>query len=399
MCGPEMRAMRITMHLAFVLLAVAQSSHASAGAQRTDRRGSRRPPPILGGLRYLSIVPRSIKHNRVLVACPFGAQTEESAKMTLDNVDWRPGFERYGWLVLSPFRQANEKPLFDPTEKRLPGFLDAARDAFGLTAKAPFHLLGLCHGGRTAFRIAIERPERFRSLTVMPGFPHQKAKLARLKPMPINFVVGQHDSMRVRMGKAYRKLRQLGADVSFRVEYGRSHGEGFAFIRFLDLQQLLLRGDVPRDPRQASIPPGMVLGKPNTYPAIETAEEFIHLRMSSKAGEYDRAARAPAATEAVWWDVIRFYPNMRAWVIHNKTVPTVVLEALSTDADEHVRSAVGEKRKLPDHLFLKFARDPAALVRRSILNNKNAPDAALTVLRDDPNPDIARCATALLQSR
>src|SRR5689334_2460666 len=76
---------------------------------------------------------------------------------------------------------------------------------------------------------------------------------------------------------------------------------------------------------------------------ILSAEEFIRLRTSEVQAEYHRAAHEEAPAE-VWWDLVRNYPDMKVWVVHNKTVPLSILEALSTDESVAVRGAVARKR-------------------------------------------------------
>ncbi len=79
---------------------------------------------------------------------------------------------------------------------------------------------------------------------------------------------------------------------------------------------------------------------------IATAEEFVALRLSTVPEEYRRAAHE-CAVDGVWAEVIERYPELRFWVVHNKTVPIHILEQLSRDEDSSVRDAVARKRKTP----------------------------------------------------
>lgn len=76
---------------------------------------------------------------------------------------------------------------------------------------------------------------------------------------------------------------------------------------------------------------------------IDSADEFVRLRTSEEPAEYNRAATEEAA-EQTWLDVIERFPEMRFWVVQNKTVPLSVLEILRHDSDERVRHMVTRKR-------------------------------------------------------
>jgi hypothetical protein len=106
---------------------------------------------------------------------------------------------------------------------------------------------------------------------------------------------------------------------------------------------------------------------------ITSAEEFARLRQSDDLTEQHRASHE-AASEAVWLDVIRIYPKLRKWVVHNKTVPLSILRLLASDDDRHVRWNVATKRKLDHALFEALSGDPDEGVRRAIANNAKCPE-------------------------
>ena len=117
---------------------------------------------------------------------------------------------------------------------------------------------------------------------------------------------------------------------------------------------------------------------------IDSAEEFVRLRSSEVMEEYNRAAQDEASIE-VWLDVIERFPEYKAWVAHNKTIPLEILGILSDDPDANVRHAVAEKRKLSHPLFTKLANDSDESVRQRITYNAKAPDDVLRLLVDDRN--------------
>lgn len=102
---------------------------------------------------------------------------------------------------------------------------------------------------------------------------------------------------------------------------------------------------------------------------ITSAEEFVQLRTSVNPAHYVRAANE-AAPVTVWYAIIQKYPEMKPWVIHNKTIPLEILDHLTNDADEHVRSDIARKRKIiGTPVFAKLAQDPNEQVRRALLMN------------------------------
>lgn len=115
---------------------------------------------------------------------------------------------------------------------------------------------------------------------------------------------------------------------------------------------------------------------------IQSAEEFVRLRQSPDPEDQYRAAHEEAS-EQVWLDIVRRFPDMRFWVAQNKTTPLAVLRVLGEDADARVRGMVARKRRLPEDLLLRLARDPDAGVRNAVAYNPKASRAVLDGLADD----------------
>ncbi|RZK18555.1 MAG: hypothetical protein EOO56_15815 [Hymenobacter sp.] len=103
---------------------------------------------------------------------------------------------------------------------------------------------------------------------------------------------------------------------------------------------------------------------------INSAEEFIRLRISDVETEYYRVSHDDAA-DATWLEIIQRFPDYKAWVIHNKTVPLTILEILSLDDDAQVRAAVARKRKINNEIFRRLSVDTADSVRGALLANTN----------------------------
>lgn len=105
---------------------------------------------------------------------------------------------------------------------------------------------------------------------------------------------------------------------------------------------------------------------------INSAEEFKRLRESLVEEEYHRAAH-DEASEAVWYDVIEKYPEMKTWVVHNKTVPLSILDFLAGDPNPDIRSDVARKRKLSRDLFVLLSNDSNVSVLFALANNPKIP--------------------------
>jgi TusA-related sulfurtransferase len=126
---------------------------------------------------------------------------------------------------------------------------------------------------------------------------------------------------------------------------------------------------------------------------INSAEEFIRLRLSDNQDEYLRAAWDEAPI-GVWLEIIDNYPDMRFWVAQNKMVPSEILEILADDPSDRVRSMVASKNKLSERIQLKMASDSDSSVRMRLAWNKKATHSILTILAEDKDEDIRQKASA-----
>ncbi len=128
---------------------------------------------------------------------------------------------------------------------------------------------------------------------------------------------------------------------------------------------------------------------------ISSTQEFIRLRSSEIKEEYDRAAHDEAPLE-VWWELVREHPDMKPWVVHNKTVPLAILDALSTDEDSSVRDAVARKRRASPEILARLATDPDSGVRYAVACNKKTPAEVLkSLLNDDWDTVVAKAEARL----
>jgi hypothetical protein len=122
---------------------------------------------------------------------------------------------------------------------------------------------------------------------------------------------------------------------------------------------------------------------------IKSAEEFVKLRESVKPEEYLRSAKDEAPI-VVWYEVIRKFPDMKEWVVHNKTVPIEILCLLSEDPNPLVRSSVADKRKCPADILAKLAKDSDDGVRLRVAYNPKVTREILKTLTTDSWDEIVR---------
>ena len=115
---------------------------------------------------------------------------------------------------------------------------------------------------------------------------------------------------------------------------------------------------------------------------IESVEEFYRLRNSEDPEEYKRAANEEAPIE-IWYEVLERFPDLKVWVIHNKTVPEELLRLLSTDSDSSVRRRVADKRKCPVDILAKLAKDSDEAVRLRVACNPKVTREILETLTTD----------------
>jgi hypothetical protein len=129
---------------------------------------------------------------------------------------------------------------------------------------------------------------------------------------------------------------------------------------------------------------------------ITSAEEFIRLWTSENPEEYLRAAHEPAPEE-VWLTLIDNHPDMRVWVIRNKTVPLSILKRLIDDTDPWVRHAVAMKRKLSVEMFEMLAEDSHESVRKAIACNRKTPLNIIKRLSHDESLIVSEAANKRLK--
>lgn len=116
---------------------------------------------------------------------------------------------------------------------------------------------------------------------------------------------------------------------------------------------------------------------------IESAEEFVRLRSSKDPSEYRRAGDEEISEE-VCRDVIERFPDARAWLAESEWVPTSTLRRLATDGNPRVRSAVCARRILDATVIEMLSWDVSDAIRTNIARRSDTPvESLLRLVKDD----------------
>jgi pimeloyl-ACP methyl ester carboxylesterase len=159
----------------------------------------------------------------VLLALPPGGQSRDMVEAGLSSY-WISGAAGRDWVVVSPIAPGG-RLFFRGSETLLPEFLEAISGQL-LVEGDKYHLAGISNGGISAFRIAVEHPELFHSMVVLPGFPADGdfSKLDRLREMPVTMYVGEFDTDWVQeMSETQRELERLQVKSRLEIVPGDGH--------------------------------------------------------------------------------------------------------------------------------------------------------------------------------
>lgn len=178
------------------------------------------------------------KSYRAILVLPPGGQTKHFVD---DYLSWFDSFRKQDWVMVCPVAP-DGKLFFQGSEQYLPHLMDHLLRALNLFGDK-FYLLGVSNGGISAFRIATLHPDRFHSITVMPGWPKpaDENRLDKLTGIPVNFVVGENDDRwRKKSEEFTNTLAKIGGDVSFEIIPAEGH---MAFHSYSNdkLKQLIMR--------------------------------------------------------------------------------------------------------------------------------------------------------------
>jgi pimeloyl-ACP methyl ester carboxylesterase len=158
----------------------------------------------------------------VLLAFPPGPQTKEMVEAGMGY--WGAEGQARGWVIVSPIAPGGTL-FFQGSEQYLLEFVQRI-EAIYPPEGGQLHVAGVSNGGISSFRIATMLPERFASITAVPGFPQSSDfdKLDMLTHIPIALYVGENDTSWVeRMTATEAELQRLGGQVSLTIVPNEGH--------------------------------------------------------------------------------------------------------------------------------------------------------------------------------
>jgi surfactin synthase thioesterase subunit len=160
--------------------------------------------------------------SKLLLALPPGAQDEADASAY---ESWLPSLKAAGWATLIPLAPKG-KSFFHGSETKIPALLDYVLGQLETKKENTFALFGASNGGISAFRVGTLFPERFHSITVMPGWPKpaDEARLEKVLHLPITFIVGEKDDRWLRKSELFvNRINQMGGKASLEIIPNEDH--------------------------------------------------------------------------------------------------------------------------------------------------------------------------------
>ena len=177
---------------------------------------------------YFLVVPKD-RHvgtpGKVVFAFPPGGQDLNVTRSVVES-RWREEALARDWVVASPAAPPTGLYYSDKPAALVSELLDA------IAAQYPpeggrFDLAGVSNGGLSAFRAAINFPDRFRSLVVFPGYSEaggDDPELVKLKHIGVAMFVGGDDTGWLEPSRLTETtLKRLGYAVELHVVAGQAH--------------------------------------------------------------------------------------------------------------------------------------------------------------------------------
>src|SRR5271156_6307238 len=176
---------------------------------------------------YALILPDHFDKSKaypVLLALPPGDQSRQMVEAGF-NFYWEAEAKRRAWVVISPSAPSGES-FYTGLDQELPPLLDEVAHSV-LFEGGKVHLAGVSNGGLSAYRVITQFPDRFVSLTVLPGVPPDARALAALKSLkgiPVAAFVGGDDTEWVRGSRdASQEMDRLGIQNTLTIVPGSGH--------------------------------------------------------------------------------------------------------------------------------------------------------------------------------
>ena len=175
---------------------------------------------------YRVVLPQGYNPARAypaVLAFVGGGQTLQMVQNEVDRT-WKPEAERRGYIVVMPAAPDGEL-FFQGGGRVFPQFVEQILKDYKVET-GKLHIAGHSNGGISAFHIAAQYPQYFRTITGFPGYlpEDSNAGLDRIKPMCIFMHVGQRDiSWQAEMRDQMERFRERGLRVQFHIEPNEDH--------------------------------------------------------------------------------------------------------------------------------------------------------------------------------
>lgn len=175
---------------------------------------------------YRVVLPQGYDAARAypaVLAFVGGGQTLQMVKNEVDRT-WKPEAERRGYIVVMPAAPDGDL-FFQGGDRVFPQFIEQLLKDYKVEG-GKFHIAGHSNGGISAFHIAGQYPQYFRTITGFPGYlpEDSNAGIDRIKPMCIFLHVGQRDlSWESEMEAQMERFKQRGLRVQFHIEPNEDH--------------------------------------------------------------------------------------------------------------------------------------------------------------------------------
>ncbi len=144
---------------------------------------------------FLMVFPENFNEDDaypVLIAFPPGDQDKEEVDFSLEKYWIKSSIQR-NWIVVSPIAPVDLN-FYSGAEILIPELMNWIAGQINVEG-GKFHLAGLSAGGISAFKIAVENPQRCHSITVLPGYAIEDDydRLNVLAGIPVSMFVGSND--------------------------------------------------------------------------------------------------------------------------------------------------------------------------------------------------------------
>ena len=177
---------------------------------------------------YVLLVPpgRSVgAPGKVILAFPPGGQDIDLTQQIVEE-KYRTEALTRDYVVVSPAAPSTGLFFSDASAALVPELLDMTATLYPPDG-GKFDLMGVSNGGLSAFRAALEQPDRFRSLVVYPGYSPDGAddpNLTVLKGIGVAmFVGGNDDGWKEPSQQTKDILSRQGGTVELHVVAGEGH--------------------------------------------------------------------------------------------------------------------------------------------------------------------------------